>query len=245
MRPGSFPDLLRFSRRAVAAALERCRAEAPDRPLLAVDGTCGNGHDTLFLAQTLADLCGRDFRVVGFDVQSAALDKTRARLLAANMAGGVELRLEGHERLGQFLAGRARPGEHPDEHQEGTVLSGRGEEPAGRSDEGGPLGGGGTADESVFAAAMYNLGFLPGGGSGVTTRPESSIVSLEAAARFLAPRGLVSVHAYGGHPGGLEELLAVEEWFCARPTALWVVARYSFCNKPQNPEVLYLAEKKA
>jgi hypothetical protein len=39
---------------------------------LAIDATCGNGHDTLFLS----DLCS----VIGMDIQSQALENTRALL---------------------------------------------------------------------------------------------------------------------------------------------------------------------
>jgi len=42
----------------------------------AVDATAGNGHDALFLAQTV----GPQGRVVAFDVQPAAATATRRRL---------------------------------------------------------------------------------------------------------------------------------------------------------------------
>lgn len=44
-----------------------------------IDATAGNGHDTLFLAQTV----GPTGRVYAFDVQPAALEQTRRRLEAA------------------------------------------------------------------------------------------------------------------------------------------------------------------
>ena len=91
---------------------------------------------------------------------------------------------------------------------------------------------------------MYNLGFLPGSDKQVATRPETTLVSLAAAVAALAPGGLLSVHAYGGHPGGLEELSAVDRWFRGLESGTAAVARYEFCNKARNPEVLYLAVKK-
>ena len=45
---------------------------------VAVDFTMGNGNDTLFLSRTV----GESGRVYAFDIQEAALDATRARLLA-------------------------------------------------------------------------------------------------------------------------------------------------------------------
>lgn len=66
---------------------------------LAVDATVGNGHDTLFLARQVAP----DGRVIGFDIQSMALDAARRRLKDANLAGCVELHRRGHECLAETL----------------------------------------------------------------------------------------------------------------------------------------------
>lgn len=52
-----------------------------------VDATCGNGQDTLLLAE----LVGEEGRVWGFDIQEEALARTRERLVAAGLDGRVEL----------------------------------------------------------------------------------------------------------------------------------------------------------
>ena len=58
-------------------------------PLIAVDATCGNGHDALWLAE----VCDR---VYAFDIQPEAV-KTTAELLGAhNRSGKVELFCESH-----------------------------------------------------------------------------------------------------------------------------------------------------
>lgn len=49
---------------------------------LYVDATCGNGHDTLFLC----GLAGAQGRVLGLDIQPAAVDATNRRLAAAGYA---------------------------------------------------------------------------------------------------------------------------------------------------------------
>ncbi len=66
---------------------------------LAVDATVGNGHDTLVLAQQVAP----DGRIIGFDVQPAALDTTQHRLDDSDLAKCVELHRTGHERLAETL----------------------------------------------------------------------------------------------------------------------------------------------
>lgn len=67
----------------------------------ALDMTVGNGHDTLFLA----DLVSESGQVYGFDVQSAALEKTAKKVAGRR---GVQLILMGHERLAQALPEQCR-----------------------------------------------------------------------------------------------------------------------------------------
>jgi SAM-dependent methyltransferase len=67
---------------------------------IAVDATVGNGHDTLFLAQTVHP----GGMVIGCDVQEAAITATRARLAAAGLDGIARLHLTGHERLAELVA---------------------------------------------------------------------------------------------------------------------------------------------
>lgn len=68
-------------------------------PLLLVDATCGNGHDSLYLLShapaAAVLLC--------LDVQEAALQRTRARLKAAGLEGRARFHLRGHQELGTIL----------------------------------------------------------------------------------------------------------------------------------------------
>ena len=59
---------------------------------LAVDATCGNGHDTEFLAKL------GYARVIGFDIQAQALAATKDRLHKAGLSN-VHLIHQGHEHL--------------------------------------------------------------------------------------------------------------------------------------------------
>ncbi|WP_457675037.1 tRNA (mnm(5)s(2)U34)-methyltransferase [Thiolapillus sp.] len=60
-------------------------------------------------------------------------------------------------------------------------------------------------------AVMFNLGYLPHSDKATITRSEHTLPALEQARRLLAPDGVISVLAYRGHPGGLEESLAVKQ----------------------------------
>lgn len=70
-------------------------AQVLDSDAITVDATMGNGHDTLFLAQ-------HSGHVHAFDIQQVALEKTRARLAAADLTN-VSLHLIGHEHLQNYV----------------------------------------------------------------------------------------------------------------------------------------------
>ena len=67
-------------------------------------------------------------------------------------------------------------------------------------------------EAAQFAAAMFNLGWLPGGDRTLITRPETTLAALTQAAARLAPGGRLSILAYRGHAGGTEEAAAVAHW---------------------------------
>jgi SAM-dependent methyltransferase len=208
--PPAFPTLLQLGQLAVRHALENCAADPALPRLLAVDATCGNGHDTLFLAQSLTALAGdKGWAVLGLDVQEQALASTRQALEEQGLREGVALLRESHEDI-IGIAERHLP----------------------------------DADAGL-AAVMYNLGYLPRSDKRVITRKESTLPSLYGAASMLAPRGILSIHAYGGHPGGFDELRAVEDWCADLPFELWQAARYAVPNKPHAPETLFLIQKRA
>ncbi|KZV51267.1 hypothetical protein F511_05924 [Dorcoceras hygrometricum] len=48
----------------------------------------------------------------------------------------------------------------------------------------------------------FNLGYLPGGDKRIKTQSETTRLALEAAAKLLAPGGLISLVVYVGHSGG-------------------------------------------
>ena len=60
-----------------------------------IDATLGNGHDTLFLAQGV----GNSGKVLGFDVQSSAVESARHRIREAGLSDRVDFRNQGHETM--------------------------------------------------------------------------------------------------------------------------------------------------
>lgn len=67
---------------------------------LVIDATCGNGQDTLLLAE----LVGEEGRVVAFDLQESAIERTRAGLKEAGLESRVDMVLSGHERIAEHVS---------------------------------------------------------------------------------------------------------------------------------------------
>ena len=87
--------VLRSARYIAAGALEQV-VRPGDR---VIDATLGNGHDTRFLAE----LVGESGHVIGFDIQSEAVDRTSAALEEAGLLPRCELHAAGHERMAEFV----------------------------------------------------------------------------------------------------------------------------------------------
>jgi len=92
-------------------------------------------------------------------------------------------------------------------------------------------------------AVMFNLGYLPGGNHNVVTRPETTLAGLRAALKLLASGGRLSVVAYRGHRGGLEEALAVEEILKSLDKRKYSTIKIELLNRVENAPVLFVAEK--
>lgn len=64
----------------------------------AVDATCGNGHDTVFLAE----LVGQDGSVLAFDIQPQAIATTRQRLVANGLFERVRIIEASHAKMAAY-----------------------------------------------------------------------------------------------------------------------------------------------
>ncbi len=72
------------------------------------------------------------------------------------------------------------------------------------------------------SVVVFNLGYLPGGDKELVTRPQTTVAAVEVAYRLLRAGGLISVLAYIGHAGGVEEADAVEAAMDELPNCEWV-----------------------
>lgn len=169
------------------------RVREGDRVL---DATCGNGQDTLLLAE----LVGEGGEVVAFDVQPRAIAATGELLERHGVSGRVRLVEAGHERLGELVSGE-------------------------------------------LAAAVFNLGYLPGGDEGLVTVPEKSVAALGQAAGMLRLGGVLTVALYTGHEGGPEEAAAVEAWAAGLSPREFNVWSCRQLNRPPVAPYLVFVEK--
>ncbi|MGM0476119.1 MAG: class I SAM-dependent methyltransferase [Pseudomonadota bacterium] len=69
-----------------------------------------------------------------------------------------------------------------------------------------------TTARGRLAAAVFNLGYLPGSPDGPTTMGGTTRRALSAAWQWLCPGGGLSIVAYRGHAEGRTELGEVEAW---------------------------------
>ncbi len=93
-------------------------------------------------------------------------------------------------------------------------------------------------------AAMFNLGYLPGGDKSVTTTIEETLPALRAAFELLGPGGLLTVMCYPGHAGGREECDAVKDAWAALPIDKGLVCVLDSLNGAANAPFLLGVQKK-
>lgn len=78
---------------------------------------------------------------------------------------------------------------------------------------------------------MYNLGYLPGGNTELTTKTEETLQSLEDACEIILPEGVISVISYPGHPEGAKEAEAVEKFLEKLPSSIFEVLTIRQTNR--------------
>ena len=92
-------------------------------------------------------------------------------------------------------------------------------------------------------AAMFNLGYLPGSDKQVTTDSGSTRAAIQAAIEVLMAGGALTIIAYRGHAGGLEEATIVEQYLAELPTDQFETSRIDGdSNNPTSP-VLFVVRK--
>lgn len=92
-------------------------------------------------------------------------------------------------------------------------------------------------------AAVYNLGYLPGGDHNVVTQPDSTVISLEKILNLLQFGGIVTIAIYYGHQGGPEEKDAVIDFVSKLDQDIYAVQKIQFLNFKNEPPILICIER--
>lgn len=189
------------------------------REFAAVDATCGNGNDTLWLAERFG-------RVYAFDIQAEACEKTTELLRSKldEISGRKNDSAEGEKAAKQETPAICPVSIICDSHEylEDYLY----EEPMN------------------INLIMFNLGYLPGGDKDITTDSSKTIKALEGALRLLAVGGMVSIMLYWGHEAGKEEREAVLDFAKDLDSKEYHVIRTDMMNQQGCPPEILLIEKK-
>ncbi len=95
-------------------------------------------------------------------------------------------------------------------------------------------------------AIMFNLGWLPGAEHAVTTKTDTTLAAVRAAAELIAPGGIVTVCVYPGHEEGERELKALRAFAAALDVRRFNVLHHCFVNaSSQTPQMILIQKNKS
>ena len=93
-------------------------------------------------------------------------------------------------------------------------------------------------------AAVFNLGWLPGGDKSVTTLWETTQVAISSALSLLVKGGVCTVCAYPGHDEGDRERFALMDWLATLRPQEYNVLHHRFLNAgPGAPECFVIQKQ--
>ena len=92
-------------------------------------------------------------------------------------------------------------------------------------------------------AAVFNLGWLPGGDKRFTTRVDTTLQALKGCLELLKPGGLMTICAYPGHEEGELERRAIQEWAAALDSARYDALTKAYLNQPNKPPQLFAIKR--
>ncbi|MCC3866444.1 class I SAM-dependent methyltransferase [Terrisporobacter petrolearius] len=94
------------------------------------------------------------------------------------------------------------------------------------------------------SCVVFNLGYLPRAKHMVITKPDTTLEAIKKSLKLLKPNGIISIAAYIGHEGGLDEKNYICEYLDNLDQKQYNVLHMEFTNQINNPPQLILVEKK-
>lgn len=94
------------------------------------------------------------------------------------------------------------------------------------------------------SCVVFNLGYLPRAKHVVITKPDTTLEAIKKSLDLLKPNGIISIAAYIGHEGGLDEKNYICDYLNNLDQKQYNVLHMEFTNQVNNPPQLILVEKK-
>ena len=98
--------------------------------------------------------------------------------------------------------------------------------------------------EENVSCIVFNLGYLPRAKHVIITKPDTTLEAIKKGLNILKPNGIMSIAAYIGHEGGLEEKNHICKYLDNLDQKEYNVLHMEFTNQINNPPQLILVEKK-
>lgn len=99
-------------------------------------------------------------------------------------------------------------------------------------------------DGKRIKAAIFNLGYLPGGDKTIVTVPDKTIQAVDYLVHHMESNGIIIVTVYPGHPEGKIESQAFYNYVQELDQKYFNVLKYAFLNRQNSPPYLIAIEIK-
>lgn len=97
-----------------------------------------------------------------------------------------------------------------------------------------------------ISAVIFNLGYLPNEGKGITTTMETTMPAVKQALELIKINGVVAITMYDGHPSGKAEKEGLLKYSKELSSKEYHAVYVSLVNqKNQPPELLFITKKKS
>lgn len=96
-----------------------------------------------------------------------------------------------------------------------------------------------------ITAAIFNLGYLPGGDKQIVTKPQSTIEAIKQLLDIMEIEGIIVIVVYHGHQGGQHERDELVHFAESLDQQQAHVLQYRFMNQQNNPPFIIAIEKRA
>lgn len=93
-------------------------------------------------------------------------------------------------------------------------------------------------------AAIFNLGYLPGGDKTIVTTPLTTISAIKQLLELMAPEGIIVLVIYHGHLEGAIEREELLQFVKELDQKAAHVLQYQFINQKNNPPFIIAIEKR-